>query len=174
MKKEKIAGALLLCLWLVFILPILGQRMAVEKSYRGYETLVNYEDFKSQAFARGQSIQDYFTELAQAGATTVTVGEATINSLKVDPGSTIETSMNGINLRVKGSNEELAFIKEGLKCLKEEREIKDLGNGEIEIQGKENLRICGSGLPKRPGGKPKGHSQFKCQPDPNLYCWSPR
>ncbi len=136
MKKEKIAGALLLCLWLAFILPILGQRMAVEKNYRAYETLVNYEDFKSQAFARGQSVQDYFKELAQAGATTVTVGEATINSLKVDPGSTIETSMNGINLRVKGSNEELAFIKEGLKCLKEEREIKDLGPGEIEIQGK--------------------------------------
>lgn len=136
MKKEKIAGALLLCLWLAFVLPILGQRMAVEKNYRAYETLVNYEDFKSQAFAQGQSVQDYFKELAQAGATTVTVGEATINSLKVDPESTIETSMNGINLRVKGSNEELAFIKEGLKCLKEEREIKDLGPGEIEIQGK--------------------------------------
>lgn len=136
MKKEKITVGLILCIWLLMIIPILGQRLKIEKQDKTYETLINYEDFKSMAFAKDQSIKETFAGLAKGGADTVTVGEETINSMKVNPDSTLETSMNGMNLRVKGSPEDLAFIQEGLKTLKEPREIRQIGETEIEIQGR--------------------------------------
>lgn len=132
--KNKIF-AIFILLSIVFSFYFVIGRINAEKVYKNYEICADYDDFSRMAFSENKSQKKYFEELSENAITTITVNESTINSMKKDPTSTVETYVDGMDLVVTGSEEELNLIKNGLDSLKEKREIENISNNRIRIKG---------------------------------------
>lgn len=135
MKIERLF-ALVLAIGLISSSLILFQRADVEKGYKNYEITLDYTEMVRFADIGGEDLDYYLREFKEAGASSINIGEATINSLKQNMDFKIRTELEGFDLVVMGSREGLEFIENGLKdTLIEERNITYRDENTLVIEG---------------------------------------
>lgn len=133
--KNKIF-VLLIVLSIIASLYYVVGRHKVESAYKGYDVVIDYSDICKMAYASGKTPAEYLKDMKDAGVTRVSMNEETIDSLSNDPKSSVRTEIIGNDLIVKGSKEDLEFIKNGLSTLKESRDIENISETEIKISGR--------------------------------------
>lgn len=133
--KNKIFIFFILISIITSIYFVIGRANA-EKNYKNYEVCAGYDDFSRMAYSENKSTKEYFKELMENGVTTVTFNEKTINSMEKDPNRKLKTTMSGMDLIVEGEKEDLDFIADGLKVLKDERNIEFIEDNQLKIEGK--------------------------------------
>ena len=121
---------------ILFSLYFVSGRMKVEKNYKNYEICADYDDFVKMGYTLGQRPKDYFKELTKNGVTTITINESTINSMKKDPNSSFKAWMDGMDLIIDGTPEELEFVENGLDSLIEDREIEHISKTRMKVVGR--------------------------------------
>lgn len=138
MKKinTRYISLILILLSVVFSFYFLIGRYRAESHYKGYDIVADYNQFLKLAYQNQSDVDEYFKELKENGVTTIVVVESTIDSMKSNPVSKLSTEMDGVDLIVKGTRDELDFIAKGLDVLKTQREITRVSNTELRIQGR--------------------------------------
>ncbi|WP_036729252.1 DUF5693 family protein [Peptoniphilus mikwangii] len=137
MFNKKNIWILLILISIVSSFYFVSGRLKAESNYKNYDILADYDEFSKIGYDYFNTSREYFTALAKNGVSNVTINESTINSMKKMQGSKIKTGLVGNDLIVKGSEEDLKFIANGLKTLKkeEQRKIKFIDNNTMQIQG---------------------------------------
>ncbi len=111
-------------------------RVNVEKEYKGYEVLADYEDFEKISFEENRGPSEFFSSL-NGSVDSVAILENTIASMKKNPNYNISTSIEGSDLIVKGDEKDLKFIEENLnETLKDKRAMEYLDGSTLKIEGK--------------------------------------
>ncbi len=136
MKVERIL-AIFLILGLIVSSFIVFDRMKAENVYKTYEITLDYTEMLRFSSEAGQSIEKSLREFKEAGAVSVNIGEATINSLKMNEDFKIRTGFEGYDLVIEGENAGLKFIETGLRqVLKENRKMAYRDENTLVIEGK--------------------------------------
>ena len=97
MKIQRIF-AVFLAFGLIFSSFILFQRVKSENQYKHYEITLDYNDMERFSSETSKDIKSVLSDFKEAGAASVNVGEATINSLKLNTDYKISTSFEGYDL----------------------------------------------------------------------------
>ena len=136
MRVERIL-AIFLALGLIVSSFILFDRMKVENGYKTYEITLDYNEMLRYSSEAEQDMEKSLRDFKEAGVASVNIGEATINSLKMNEDFKIRTSFEGYDLVIAGENEGLKFIEAGLKqVLKESRKMTYRDDNTLVIEGK--------------------------------------
>ena len=136
MKIQRIF-AVFLAFGLIFSSFILFQRVKSENQYKHYEITLDYNDMERFSSETSKDIKSVLSDFKEAGAASVNVGEATINSLKLNTDYKISTSFEGYDLVVRGESSGLKFIENGLDdVLKERRRMTYRDENTLVIEGK--------------------------------------
>lgn len=135
MKIERLF-ALVMAIGLIASSLILFQRVDVERGYKNYEITLDYTEMTRFADIGDEDLDYYLREFKEAGALSINVGEATINSLKQNMNFKINTDLEGFDLVVRGSKEGLEFIERGLRdTLSEPRNITYRDENTMVVEG---------------------------------------
>lgn len=126
----------LILISVVFSMYFVIGRYKAEAQYKGYDIVADYNQFLKLSYLDNTESIEYLKEMQASGVTTIALTESTIDSMRSMPNSKLKTEMDGIDLVVKGSKEELDFIIKGLDVLKENREINKISDEEIIIKGR--------------------------------------
>ncbi len=136
MRVERIL-AIFLALGLIVSSFILFDRMKVENAYKTYEITLDYNEMLRYSSEAEQEIGKSLKDFKEAGVASVNIGEATINSLKLNEDYKIRTSFEGYDLVITGEKQGLEFIEKGLKeVLKESRKMNYKDETTLVIEGK--------------------------------------
>lgn len=136
MKLNRIL-ALFMILGIAFSSLFMFQRNTAENAYKNVEITLDYGELLRMSNESDKDVDYYLKGFKEAGASSVSINEATLDSLKLHPGYDVETKLRGYDLEVKCDEKIYPFIKKGFEAkLGKTREIEELGDNTLRIQGK--------------------------------------
>ncbi len=116
---------------------IVASRFMTENHYKNYEFTMFFEDVKNIASLKDEPIEESLTEWQDVGINSITLTEASIESLKSDDEFKVTSKLIGSDLEVTATPEGIDFIVNGLKeVLAEDRKIERLADNKILIEGR--------------------------------------
>lgn len=111
-------------------------RFQTESHYKNYEITMDIEEIKKTAATEGKALTQALTDWKEVGVNSVTITEATINSLKMNNDYKVRTSYEGYDLVVQATPEGIEFVENGLKeVLLGDRKMTRRSDTELLIEG---------------------------------------
>lgn len=137
-KNKNKVFLILILISIIFSIYFAYQRSKIEKDYKNYEILADYNIFSKLSDTQNMDNKEYFESLNKNGVSTVTFNELTIAGLRESLDHNVSTKMQGKDLLVEGDKKDLDLIVKGLETLKDKRNIERLSENEIKIEGKKS------------------------------------
>lgn len=133
MKKNNNIFIIIMALAALFSFYFVKKRIEIEKAYKNFDIVADYNEFKTLGYLYGDS-DEFLQKIVDAGANVIALSESTINSLEEDPEINIKTKIDNGYLYVSGDKDIIEFVKEGLKSLKDNRSVEYTKDGSLKIE----------------------------------------
>ncbi len=114
MKINKILAGIMLIGVLAAAFLALG-RLQTENAYKNYEITMDLEEIKKIAAVEGKTLEQSLSDWKRVGIDSVTIAEASIDSLRWNNDFKVRVSYEGYDVVVEATKEGIDFVEKGLR-----------------------------------------------------------